>query len=429
MVTFISLFLGLITGSHMVELAVDGPAVRVEIVLDQKVVRVFARPPWRGSCDFGSELQPHELVAIAYDADGNELGRARQLVNLPRPFAEARIAFESDTNDRPSAVRVFWESSDAVRPLSVFAIFDGLVLQRDEDGRYLLPPYDMNQVHIVSAEVRFLDGITARSDATFGGRYGSQVSTELTAIPVRFDDKPPEVADLTGLLRKRDQSLVPVAVERTGSRVLLVRDQAAVGQLMEFRRRQDRFNGNRRVADLGSGSDELPRKQDRLHFVVANPIRRRGRQLYPTTSGFALKSWNIRWLLTHLYHRDASAAGQRLTDAVAVAGVYAAAEGTPRAVVLMLSDTPNDSSRYTQNEARSYLRELRVPLFVWHTGSSRPAGWEQAWGIESYGDLKRAEKAVRRELSQQCIVWVDGDHMVNRVELAEGVAGLRLVGQ
>lgn len=429
MVTFISLFLGLMTGVHVVQVAVDGPVARVEIVLDQTVVRVLTGPSWRGRCDFGTEIEPHELVAIAYDADGNELDRARQLINLPRPMAEVSIALASDENGRPFAARVFWESTDMIRPLSVHALFDGFTLQPDDDGLYLLPPYDLSRVHIVSAEARFMDGITARSDAIFGGRYGSDVATDLTAIPIRFDGKVPKVDHLRGLLRIGDQNLVPVAVEKGGFRVQLVRDQAAVAQMARIRDRQDA--GARYPAYLGDEitTSDLPRGENQLSFVVANPIPRQRRYLYPMTAGISLKKFDIRWLVTHLRHQDASVRGQRLADAVAVAAVRAAADGTPRAVLLVLSDTPGDSSRYTPEAVRKYLRALSVPLFVWHTGSSPPVGWEPAWGIEGSRDLKRAEKALRRELSKQCVVWVDGDHMVNRVELADGADGLRLAGK
>ncbi len=428
MVTFVSLFLSLISGLHTVEVAVDGPVARVDIVLDQRVVRVMNGPPWRTKCNFGDELEPHELIAVAYDAAGVELDRARQLVNLPRPSAEARVAFESDERGRPIAARVYWESADPVQPLSVFAIFDGVVLQPEADGRYPLPPYDINEVHIVSAEVRFVDGITARSDVTFGSRYGTQVATELTAIPIRVDDQPPNTPELAGAFKLGTQTLVPVAVERLGFKVFLVRDQTAVGSMLHIRSRQDSFGGNVHLPNTGFATDDLTREQDRLHFVIANPDVRRDRFLYPTTQAISLRRWTLRWLVTHLYHPEASVKGQRLADAVAVASVQAASEGTPRAVVVVLSDTPDDNSVYAPQEVRSYLRSLRVPLFVWHTGSQPPAGWGESWGIESARDMKRAEKAVRRELKRQWIVWVEGNHMVNQVELYESASGFRLAG-
>ena len=91
MVTFISLFLWLMTDVHQVQVSVDPSVVSVEIVLDGNSVGVATAPGWTVGCDFGEKPRPHELVAVAYDEDGVETGRARQLVNLPRADAEVGI--------------------------------------------------------------------------------------------------------------------------------------------------------------------------------------------------------------------------------------------------------------------------------------------------------------------------------------------------
>src|SRR5204863_4406612 len=59
---------------------------------------------------------------------------------------------------------------------------------------------------------------------------------------------------------------------------------------------------------------------------------------------------------------------QRLTDAVAAAGLQAAAGSRARAVVLVLGPDPKDESAYRVDEVRRYLADLRVPLLVWNTG-------------------------------------------------------------
>ena len=105
MVTFITFFLALVAGVQTVEFAVDGSVAKVELFLDQKSVGAVEGPPWRIRFDFGSRLIPHEMEAVAFDASGRELGRARQLVNLPRPPAEITIAFESGSDGMPTALR------------------------------------------------------------------------------------------------------------------------------------------------------------------------------------------------------------------------------------------------------------------------------------------------------------------------------------
>lgn len=428
MVTFVTLFLTLLTGTHDVRVAVAGPVTRVELLLDQRMVGELTGPPWQTHCDFGTELRPHELIAVAYDGDGNELHRARQLVNLPRPQAETRVALVSGRQGWPAAVRVFWEAADAAKPLSLHAIFDGRVLQPDDEGLYPLPPYAPEEVHIVSAEARFLDGVTARSDVTFGGRYGSQVATELTAIPIVVDGPPPQLPELLGAFRVRGEVVVPAAVEKAGSRVYLVRDQAAVAELRHVRITQNRIQPRHRLYRRNLASDAVSRQQDQLNFVVANPIVREDRLIYPTSSGIAIRDRDVGWLVTHLVDRTSTIRGQRPTEAVAVAAVQAAADGAPRAVVLVLSENPRDESRFEPDDVRRYLQSLRVPLFVWTTGSTPKPEWGVTRPVGDTGDLRRADKALFDELARQWIVWLEGEHMVNEVELVQTASRFRLAG-
>jgi len=117
MVTFLTLFLWLMTGVHQVEVSVDSSVVSVEIVLDGRKVGVATAPTWSFDCDFGEKPRPHELVAVAFDADGIETGRARQFVNLPRPDAEVEIVLEVADPDAPEQLRIITESSERLEPL------------------------------------------------------------------------------------------------------------------------------------------------------------------------------------------------------------------------------------------------------------------------------------------------------------------------
>jgi hypothetical protein len=428
MVTFITLFLSLVSGTHPVEVAVDGPVARVEILLDRELVGRRTRPPWRVGCNFGPAITPHELVAVAYDAEGSEIHRTRQLINLPRARAETRIVFVSDERGLPTAVKVIWETAEQIQPLGVYVIFDGQVLQPSEEGVFPLPPYDPNQVHIVTAEAQFLDGITAHSDVTFGGRYGSQVATELTAVPIHVDGKKPKLADLEGVFRARGAILTTAALERPGAKVYLVRDHAAVAGMAPIRRRQDALGGRYKRIGGSREPGKVAPKHDQLYFVVPNPTYRKGRELYPTSPAMDIVELGLGWLVTHITNPEASLEGQQLSSAVAVAGVQAAAEGVPRAVLLVLSDEPPKLSGHTPDEVRSYLRSLRVPFYVWSTGAEPAAEWGPTKSIDSSKHFEAAAKAMKKQLARQWIVWVEGNHMINEIELAEGVQGFRLAG-
>ena len=136
---------------------------------------------------------------------GRELGRAVQLVNLPRADAEVEIVFEGESPEAPTTLRVITESAERLEPSAVFVTFDGLMLRRDwpwsvPAARPTIP------VRCTSSAQRrhFPEGVTARRDMTFGGAYGGLVATELTAVPVTLDKNRKLTAeDFRGLLRAR----------------------------------------------------------------------------------------------------------------------------------------------------------------------------------------------------------------------------------
>ncbi len=429
MITFITFFLALVTGVQTVEFAVDGPVVKVELFLDQQPVGLVEGPPWRIRFDFGSRLIPHEMEAVAFDVSGRELDRARQVVNLPRPLAEITIAFESGDDGMPTAARLYWESADRAQPLSVFALFDGVILRPDDGNRYQLPAYDPTQVHIVRAEARFPGEVTARSDAILGGQYGARVTTDLTAVPIVVNKDRPTVEALAGALRIGDVPLFVVAVEQPRAQIFMVRDHASLARMAPLRIRQESIGmpagprSRRRLAD-----SEAKTHEDRIHAVVPNPVSRGDRLLFPTSPGIGLDQWPLTWLATHLTGSEASLTGQKIADAASVAGIRAGSGGAPRMVLVVLSEEPRDSSGFSFEQVREYLREIRVPLHVWSVGEEPSAAWGDTEDVNSLAGLRRASKRLLRELDRQWIVWVEGNHMINRIELSPDVQGIRLAG-
>jgi len=421
-----------------VEVSPDPLVVSVEIVLDGRKVGIATAPAWSVPCDFGERPRPHELVAVAYDADGIETGRARQFVNLPRPGAEVEIVLEAASSDAPEQLRVITESSERLEPLAVFVNFDGRALLSSGDGRFPLPEHDRGQVHIISAEAHYPGGLTARSDVTFGGAYGSQVATELTAVPVISDRRDRLGADqLQGLFRARGEPVRVAAVEQPGARVYLVRDHGAWPSMRGIGSSVDRrFNRGRReivrrnkAVQRASDSAQLAPEKDGYYLVVPNPVRARGVALFPTIGPFEIKRWWLSWLATHISSPQAALSGQRMGEAVAVAGVTAAGGGSPRAVVLVLSGNPVDDSHYHPPAVREYLRALRVPLVVWSTAVDGAAdGWGETVEVSDGGSLNKASKRLLKELRRQWIVWVEGRHLPSDIELDPEVQGIRLAG-
>jgi hypothetical protein len=428
MVTFVSLFLWLMTNAHPVEVAVEGPAVSAEIFLDGVSIGVARPPRWRVICDFGQDLRPHELVAVARDENGAEVGRATQFVNLPRPDAEVELVLEDGPSGVPETVSTITASSERLYPLAVVVTFDGRLLVAEKGGRFRLPAYDPKEIHILSAEAHFPDGVSARKDVTFGGSWGSRVATELTAVPIIFEKgRRPTPADLEGALRVRGEAVKVAAIERPGGRVYLIRDHGSFSAMGRI----GRLMGQRAWPQGGQVATEpnLPPKKERFHLVVPNATERRGLALFPIIEAIDLKYWGLPWLATTIRSNMERVLGQKLAEAAAVAGVRAAGDGCPRVVVLALSEEAVDDSRYASDAVRKYLHALRVPLVVWSVdGTEAHGGWGPAVDVSTPNNLERASRRLMKSMRRQWIVWVEGRHLVSDIELDASLRGVRLAG-
>lgn len=436
MVTFISLFLWLVVDTLPVQVAVDPGVASVEIFLDGTSVGVLGGPPWQLMCDFGSTLRPHELVAVARDGNGVETGRAEQLVNLPRANAEVQIVFRRGDSGEAESLRVVTESGERLQPLAVFVTFDGRPLVENPGGSFTLPEHDPREVHIVSAEAHFPEGVTARHDVTFGGTYGSQVATELTAAPIVLDgDGPLRIEDLQGRIEVDGAPARVAAVERPGARVYVVRDLRAwptlegIGQQLDRRQRgisrqtRQQFRSYSEI----SAPEDLSIDRERFHLVIAKPTYSRGLMLFPVGQPLDIERWGLPWLVTHLTGSNVSGSRQRLAEAVAVAGVRAAGDGTPRSVVLILSDNPMDAGLYEASAVREYLQSLHVPLTVWSVaGQADDENWGPVQDISNPGKLVKASRKLMHDIDRQWVVWVEGRHLPSDIVLTSETTGLTL---
>ena len=439
-IAFVTLFLGLTLGAYPVEVSVEGPVAAVELLLDGASVGRIAGPPWTGQVDFGTALQPHELVARALDSQGQEVARARQWVNLPRPEAEVEIVLEGGAEGRPDAARLTWQSRTGANPLSVRLTLDDKPLAVGPDGRAALPAYNPEVSHVLSAEVRFPSSVVARKDAVFGGQYGAQISFDLTAVPVQVErGRLPEPAAMRGWLLSGGQPLTVAAVDQDPAEVVVVHDLGAAGALAELGKVRPRRTKDGR-GTLAIERDYLRfeiglRKDDEVRFLWPVPRTFSGAglpaELFDQSRAFTLQDGGLHWLLTRVLPAREAPGKQRLADAIAVAGLQAMASSRPRAVVLVLGSQPEDASRYDPATVRRYLESIRVPLFVWtvEKGAAESpalAGWGK---VEDASNLNRFRSAVARlrdTLEAQRVVWVEGTHLPQSISLAPAAAGIGL---
>ena len=433
-ITFLSLFFGLMTGPCPVEVTVNGPVVSVEILLDGKRTGSMEAPPWKTEVDFGSDLLPHELTARALDAAGRELGRAREWVNLPHPLAKVDILLEGETLAPPRMAKVAWTNLTGERPRTITLSFDDQRLPLDTEGRAALPPHDLKSVHVLSAEIRFSSQNLVRKDVSYGGEYGSAVSTELTGVPLRVRRALPPAATLRGWLTAAGIPLPVVAVEKGPAQLYVVYSADGVAKMG--------------AKGLGAGEDHVWRaafgRDQQVRLL--GPFSRRHEASGATTDLFYITPpFDTAEGFPSLLRSFGSFAPpgvtatpgkpgpkRRIADAVAVAAQEAVWENRRRAVLLLVSGRETDESLYDAARVRPFLASLRVPLFVWCLEEPPPgsslAGWGKCLQVSSARNLLRGMAEIREELDSQRIVMVDGLHLPQSISLSPEATGVELVG-
>ena len=464
MVEFLSFFLVLTVGSKPVELTVTPPVVRVEALLDGREIATLTGRPWIFMCDFGVDPEPRELVVIGRDGAGREIDRTVQWINLGVQPSRARLSFQEDADGHIRSIGLSWESVGQRQPKSIEVTFDGEPLVVENPRHIPLPPYDPDSAHFIGAEVRFSDTQIMHLDASFGGEYGEEISTELTALPVLLAPKArmPSRKKLSTWFVKNDQVLQVQAVDKGPADIVIVRDPAAQRRLVRLGnaaivRHQGPLSGReirRRREPRAIPGDAYFSGDTHLRFVApyAVPLYARGDvtpDLFARSERISGEDTGLLWLTHQISPRGFPF---ELGGAVAVAGMTAHASSRRRAVVVILDADPGDGSRdamidnalpsdrrdrglqmhdYRPAAVRRYLSLLRVPLYVWSTAPGIRTAWRETQFVGdnpkrpgSTEPLFSALRSLDRDLKRQRIVWLRGRHLPADIELSAEADGL-----
>ena len=429
MIAFVSLFLGLITGPQVIELAVSSEVVAVEIRLDGETVGELHSPPWQLDLDFGEKLTSHRLTAIARDARGEPVDVAVQLLNVPRSAVELEILLDGWRHGVPRHGRLIWHAVEQLEPKQLAVSLDGQPLVLDDDESFELPGLAADTVHFLSAEIELTGNRTATAEAIFGGAFGSTVRTELTAVPIVADGRLPTLDGLRGWFSKDGEDLNVVAFEDGPAEVIFVREEALRERLIAISRSLRGNLGSRSYQFVGLVEPDTvrllsPRAKEVTHARVQYSI-------FPISAPWTVKDAPLPDLLWALEFSDPGHHLYGLNDAIAAAGLSAAASQKRRAVVLVTADCAAAQGDRSSETVRQYLEELQVPLHVWMI---EPKPKRQAAGgfcadvenVSTARRLLRAVKNLRRTVKQQRIVWVDGRHLPREIGLSPQAQGMRL---
>jgi hypothetical protein len=423
-IAFLTLFFGLISGPYPVELTVEGPAAALELQVDGRPAGRIESPPWKGVIDFGAALLPHQVVARALDAQGHELGRTEEWANLPHPLTKVDIVLERQGDRPPTAAQVRWKNLAGEKLRRTSLAFDGLPVRLDAGGRGVLPKHDLGSLHLLAAEVELASHQTVRRELAYGGEYGSEVSTELTGVPVHtLRGRLPPAAGLGGWFAADGKPLTVNAVEEGPAQLFVV--SSVPGDLLARA-------GHR----LGNLTGNLLRSDDQI-FLVAPAAQRidsaaERSDLFQITSPFPYRSsGDLFAMIRRIGFPAAAGRPVRVADAVAAAGLAAMKENRRRAVLLVLGGSEEDASLYDAATIRRFLAALRVPLFVWSLTGSPPGSAAAEWEAEEVSQtwhVAGAARRVRRELDAQRIVMVDGRHLPQSIALTPAAQGIELSG-
>ena len=428
-IAFASIFLSLTIGPHPVEVLVGDEVHAVEIWLDRQLIDTLRSPRWSLQADFGGDLEPHRLRAIAFDAEGEKLASAEQWVNLPRPTAEADLVIERPESGPPLA-RLTWTNIMGEEPNTVSLSLDGRPVEVSDPHRIELPPHNLEQLHFLRTELLFDHNVSVVKEVTFGGSYGETVNTELTAIAIVVEDKKarlPATADLESwFLASREPSSI-AAIDEGPAEIVIIRDRGVQGALERL------VTGNaagRHLSGAGSGSrsfhlsrfDAGLKKEQNLAFfwpfLVQAPS---GLWTFPALFGWmSPRDGGVGWFLSSVPPpAPPDDSQQLLADAVAVAGMNTLTRNRRRAVVLILGQESEDGSRLSPPIVRRYLERLRVPLLVWSPFEQPDSAWGPVRLISSQGGLRSAVSGLADTVQRQRIIWFHGRHLPQDIRLTE----------
>ncbi len=422
-ILFLTLLLGVITGPQTLELAVEGNPTVVEILFDGQSVLTLDGPPWVAALDFGTDPLPCEVVARAKDADGRELARAVQRVNLPHERESIQIALERDGQGHAVAADLVWQSADGRPPGRLSLELDGRALALT-GNRAPLPRLAPDAHHVLEARAES-ESVSRAAALLTGGVYGDQVTTELTAVALR------------GVGSRRRRESAGCLAEPGGQPAEVHSDDDSGGEVFVVASRESRYALRRQMVNsrprrsrgaYDPGSDllrlPLPRGSRATLYWPELATRSqelgagRSTELFSHSGALDLDAQDLWSRLRELEpHESSTTTTPRTADAAGVAVLAAASSGRRRVVLVVVAGEP-DASRFRPDQIRALARELHVPLQVWSLADAPIPAWGPSRPLlRTDGELRLAHLALSKELKAQRIAWVRTSSPLHRIEL------------
>ncbi len=411
---------GLLIGLFPVIVDLGGNSQPAELLLDGRpACTISARAP-ACTVDLGPDPVIHLLELVRKDKSGHVMESVRRWVNKPGVEAEVRAAGRCEKKTRACDFTVTWAHPARLDPVSLTVALDGVIVARSVAPTLKVPFPHGSTPQVVTADATFSDGRRATFTQLLQGSYPERAEASLQAIPITITTDAPDEQIAASL---RDAGWPVRAVEQGGFELVFVVEPGAFGS-----------STNAGSTALKSRSAVPLEDAEQMRIIVANDSLTAFNALHaegstptqqPPNAGAGeradIDKWALRdvpksrprgggresWLRRlFLAPLDAPALRRlRTSDAVAVAGYDLGGSSRRRAVVLIAGSERADESTFSPQQARAYLGQTFVPLFVWRATAGSASDWPEGPPLRLLG-LDMTE--LRRDLEHQRIVWLEG---------------------
>ena len=385
--------IGLLVGLFPVAVDLGPGGEPAHLLLDGRpACIVTARVP-ACTVDLGQGPRLHRLELVRTDNNGRIVERVERWVNRPGIQSEVRVQGNCDEKRRECAFTMTWAHPVKLDPKKVSLALDGRVVSTAVSHTVRVPFPKGAPPQVLTADAVFADGARAAFTTVLLGSYPETAEARLRAVALSVSGSSPDDASIAASLKAAGWPLR--TAEQGEAEAIFVAQTAQLERIPSLYRQA--------VADPISYAG-------RLQALAAILV------IVPNESLTAFDALSSRrgpagWLRTLMGANSGvgTVRRYRTADAVAVAGYKLGSSSRRRVLVLVLGSEVDDSSAFSPAQVQAYLKDVMVPLVVWRIGNAAAPEWPAGPRMEKPSEVAAAIAAVRRDLDQQRVAWVEQD--------------------
>ncbi len=340
--------------------------------------------------DLGLDPRVHLLELVRTDNAGHVTEHVRRWVNRPGVEPEVLASGICDEKRRQCDFDLTWAHPAKLDPKRLDLTLDGVAVWHGKEHHATVPIAKGAKPQVLVLDAQFSDGTRASYTRTLYAFYPEVAQAALQAVPILPGSSSATDEELAGVLR--DAGIPIRTVESGDYEVTFVLEPRVFDSIPGFIGKAPAIPGRHSIAiasptggstAVGSIRTVIPDQMLTAFETTADQLGRR------------LPGLMSQWT--------------RYSDAVAAAGYALGSSPRRRAIVLVLSGFARpDISTFSVAQARAYLSEIMVPLYVWRIGEVIGSDWPDGRRIATMQDLRDAFDALGKDLERQRIAWLEG---------------------